>query len=441
MDAKRAVTGKQAAGYRAQKGRKGRTQLLDGVVRMTGYKRHYAAWLLRNFGKSRLVRALDGKPVRLVVGRRNKRRPVVRPRKYDERVRKVLVYLWDCFDQMCGKRLVAILPQMLAVLIRHRRLAKSEPAYGKLRHISAATIDRLLAEERARRRLKGISHTKPSSLLKSSIPIMISSELPRDKPGFFQIDLVGHDGGNPNGQYAFSLTAVELCSGWVEPRILLNKARRWPKDAIVSVKEASPVPLEALHSDCDSAFLNETLQNWAREEGVRYARGRPYHCNDTCYVEQKNYNIVRQAVGYLRYETEEEVALIRQLYGDLRLLINFFYPSVKLLEKKRIDGRIRKRYDSPRTPADRLLESQSVAPAVKQRLKKQREGLDPLVLKANIHRIQTELLALAKRKGIKVLYPGPAYPGARDLMMNRLYGPGPRQRGVSRYGSGSENLL
>ncbi len=113
-------------------------QLLDEVVRMTGYKRPYAAWLLRNFGKSRLVRGLDGKPVRLVVGARNKRRPVVRPRKSEERVKKALVYLWDCFHRMCGKRLEAILPQMPAVLIHHRRLAKSEPAYGKLRRISAA---------------------------------------------------------------------------------------------------------------------------------------------------------------------------------------------------------------------------------------------------------------------------------------------------------------
>jgi hypothetical protein len=441
MEQKRAVTGKQAANYRAQKGRRGRTRVLDTVVGVTGYKRHYAAWLLRNFGRQWLVRGLDGKAVRLVVGRRNKRRVVARPRTYDERVERVLVFVWECFDYMCGKRLAAILPRLLPLLVRHRRLKKSEPTYQKLLRISAATIDRLLAKERASRRLKGISHTKPSSQLKSSIPIVISSELPRDQPGCYQIDLVGHDGGNPNGQFAFSLTAIELYSGWVEPRILLNKAQRWSKEALISVKEASPVPLKCLHSDNDSAFLNEQLQRWARGAGICYARARPYHNNDTCYVEQKNYNIVRQAVGYLRYDSEEEVALIHLLYRQLRLLVNFFYPSVKLLEKKRIQGRISKRYDSPRTPADRLLEADCVTAAIKQQLSSQRDSLDPLVLKRDIERIQTQLLALGKRKGLKPLYPGPAYPGARDRMWEHLFGPTPPQRGVSRHGEAEENAL
>jgi hypothetical protein len=181
---------------------------------------------------------------------------------------------------------------------------------------------------------------------------VISSELPVDKPGTYQIDLVGHDGGNPNGQFAFSLNAIELYSGWVEPRILLNKAQRWSKEAVQSIRIASPIPLQGLHSDNDSAFLNEPLQSWCASQGIPYARGRPYHSNDTCYVEQKNFNIVRQAVGYARYETEEEVALIAKLYDNLRLLINFFYPSMKLLEKKRVNGRIRKRYVSrPRLPS------------------------------------------------------------------------------------------
>ena len=116
-----------------------------------------------------------------------------------------------------------------------------------------------------------------------------------------------------------------------------------------SIQIASPIPLQGLHSDNDSAFLNEPLQSWCATQGIGYSRARPYHSNDTCYVEQKNYNIVRQALGYARYETEQEVALIAKLYEQLRLLINFFYPSMKLLEKTRLHGRIRKRYDPPRT--------------------------------------------------------------------------------------------
>jgi len=422
MDQKRAVTGKLAAKYRACRERKQRGKILAQVQELTGYNRHYAGWLLRNFGKTRLLQDAEGKPVRLVVGSRNLRRQAVRPHTYDQAVKKLLVWLWECFDQMCGKRLVAVLPDVLPVLAKRQGLKKTAAAYQKLLHISAATIDRLLKPERAKRRLKGIGHTRPSSLLRSSIPIVISSELPVEKPGTYQIDLVGHDGGNPNGHFAFTLNAVELFSGWVEPRILLNKAQRWSKEAVKSIQIASPIPLQGLHSDNDSAFLNEPLQSWCASQGIPYSRARPYHSNDTCYVEQKNFNIVRQAVGYARYETEEEVALIAKLYGHLRLLINFFYPSMKLLEKKRVDGRIRKRYDQPRTPARRLLECAAIAPKIQSALGQQLHELDPFVLKNRISRLQTQLLALVRRKNMKIQYPGPAYPQATERMGRMLFG-------------------
>jgi hypothetical protein len=251
---------------------------------------------------------------------------------------------------------------------------------------------------------------------------VISSELPVDEPGHYQLDLVGHDGGNPNGQFAFTLNAVELFSGWVEPRILLNKAHRWSQQAMKSIQNASPLPLKGLHSDNDSAFLNEPLQSWCATQGIPYTRARPYHSNDTCYVEQKNYNIVRQAVGYARYETPEEVELIERLYENLRLLINFFYPSMKLLEKKRVGSRIHKHYDPPKTPARRLLDSGAIPAQIQSALRQQLHALDPLVLKGNIARIQTQLLALIRSKNMKVQYPGPAYPQARERKDRMLFG-------------------
>lgn len=416
LDQKQAVTAKQAARYRSQRRRGARSQMLDEVQRLTEYNRHYVAWLLRNVGRVRLLKAADGSLVKLLVGQHNKRRSTRRPRLYDQRVKKVLVYLWECFDQMCGKRLVAVLPQMVALLVHQGKLNKDDEAYAKLRQISAATIDRLLREERDKRRLKGIAHTRPSTTLKNSIPVVISSELRRDEPGHYQMDLVGHDGGNPNGHFAFTLTAVELYSGWVEPRILLNKAQRWTKSAVESLKNSAPVALRSLHSDNDTVFLNESLQSWCAAHGIRYARARPYHSNDTCYVEQKNYNIVRQTVGYARYETEEEVAVMARLYERLRLLINFFYPSMKLLEKKRVNGRIRKRYDKPRTPAARLLECASVSAQTKRRLRQQQATLDPMALKAQIVALQSRLLTLVRRKNMQILYPGPPDPHGRQRL-------------------------
>lgn len=423
MGEKRAVTGKQAENYRAARSHEERGRIIDGVVKHAGYSRHYAGWLLRNFGMSHLVRGRAGDAVRLVVGRYNPRRPVVRPLQYGEAVKKVVVHLWDCFDQMCGKRLVAVLPTLLPTLVKHKVVAKGSPVYRKLGQISAATIDRLLRAERSKRRLKGISHTKPSTALKNMIPIVISSELPRDEPGHYQIDLVGHDGGNPNGHFAFTLTAVELFSGWVELSPLLNKAHRWAKEAIKAVKARSPIPLKDLHSDSDSAFINEPVQSWCLRQNppIPYRRGRPYHSNDTCYVEQKNGNIVRGAVGYPRYETEEEVKLLGELYEDLRLLINFFYPSMKLLEKKRVNGRIRKFYDEPKTPARRLLDCPAVSWQAKRTLRSQASTLDPFVLKARITELQGRLLTLVKRKNMQILYPGPCYPQATERMKAQLF--------------------
>ena len=420
MEQKRAVTAKQAARYRAQKDRKGRAQVLEEVQRLTDYNRHYAAWLLRRHGTVRLMHLADGTLLKLVVGQRNQRRPTRRPCIYDQGVKKHLIGLWECFDQMCGKRLVAVLPQMLELLVKKGKMKRSDAAYKKLSRISASTIDRLLKDERARRRLKGMTHTRPSTALKNSIPVVISSELNRDEPGHYQMDLVGHEGGNPNGHFAFTLTAVELYSGWVEPHGLLNRARRWVKEAVERVKNEAPVPPKSIHSDNDSAFLNEPLQSWCAEQGIVFRRARPYHSNDTCFVEQKNFNIVRQAVGYARYETEEEVELLDRLYGKLRLLINFFYPSVKLLEKERVNGRIRKRYDKPQTPATRLLQCPAVSSAVKRRLRQQLAGLDPLELKRQIDAVQTKLLQLVRRKNLKIIHPGPPYPQAKERLMARL---------------------
>ena len=412
MEQRRAVSAKLAAKYRASTGRSQRSQVLQQVMELTGYTRHYAAWLLRNVGKSRLVQTSEGQTLKLVVGQHNKRRPTVRVCVYDAAVAKVIVALWESFDQMCGKRLAVILPQVLDRFFRYHQLPRKGALYQKLRRISASTIDRLLVGERTRRRLKGIAHTRPSTMLKARIPIVVSSELPREQPGYFQMDLVGHDGGNPNGQFAFTQNAVELYSGWVEPRILRNKAQSWVLKAAESVVVASPIAVRSFHTDNDSAFINEPLQAWCVQQGIGFSRARPYHSNDTCYVEQKNYNIVRQAVGYARYETEQEVQLIATLYEKLRLLINFFYPSMKLLHKSRRGARIYKQYDRPRTPAQRLLDCAQVAESAKDRLRRQMGSVDPFRLRAQIARLQEQLLQLVRKKNSRILYPGSPNPTA-----------------------------
>jgi len=422
MNQKRAVIGKLSKKYRGVKTKSDRIKILDDVVEITGYHRHYAAWLLRNYDKRKTVSGSTGEPVRLIVGLPTKRQKVDRPRTYDESVKRELVFIWEWFDQMCGKRLVALLPDILPVLVQQDRVTEGDDVYRKLIHISAATIDRILKPERAKRRLTGTTHTKPSSILKSQIPIIISSELNVTEPGHYQLDLVGHDGGNPNGHFSFTLNAVELSSGWVEPRILQNKAHRWAKEAIKDIKSRCPLPIASLHSDNDSVFINEHLQSWCVQQHIPYSRARPYHSNDTCYVEQKNYNIVRQAIGYARYDSQEEVAVIGKLYENLRLLINFFYPSMKLLKKYRVGSRIHKTYDTPKSPFRRILDSPQVPNTLKIKLRYQKRHLDPFALKKTIASLQGKLLELVRRKNMKILHPGPNYPQALEKHSKRLYG-------------------
>jgi len=421
MDQKRGVTGRLAAKYRGCRSRKERTRILDEMVELTGYHRKYAIHLLRNYGKRRHVRLAGGELRLLILGRKNRRKRADRPRKYGEAVRQELVFLWDCFG-LCGKRLKEAIRDLLPSLLKLGHFEKDGETHQALLAVSASTIDRLLAPERAKRLPKGISHTKPLSLLKAGIPIVVSSELNTVDPGHYQIDLVGHDGGNPNGQFGFSLNAVELSSGWIELRVVLNKAHSWTKKALQDIKANAPVPVLSLHSDNDSSFLNEPLQSWCADESIQYLRGRPYHSNDTCYIEQKNYNIVRQAVGYFRYETEEEIALIEALYFYLRPLVNFFFPSSRLLEKVRDGSRIRRRYDKPQSPYRRLLANERVDAALKTRLRHLKSQLDPFQLRANVSALQDQLIALQKKKGGAILFPGPSYPQAGEILERRLHG-------------------
>jgi len=421
MEAKRGVTGKLAAKYRGCKSRKERSQMLDELVDLAGYHRKYACYLLCHYGKRRYVRLPGGELRLLVVGRKNRRKRADRRRKYGEEVQEELVLLWDCFG-LCGKRLKEAIPDFLPSLLKLGRFERDGEIHRALLSVSASSIDRLLAPERAKRLPKGISHTKPLSILKAGIPIVVSSELNTVDPGHYQIDLVGHDGGNPNGQFAFSLNAVELSSGWIELRVILNKAHSWTKKALEDIKANAPVPIVSFHSDNDTSFLNEPVQSWCSGESIPYFRGRPYHSNDTCYIEQKNYNIVRQAVGYFRYETEEEIALIEALYCYLRPLVNFFFPSARLLEKVRDGSRIRRRYDKPQSPYRRLLANDRVDPALKTRLRHLKSHLDPFQLRANVSAIQEQLLALQKKKGGAILFPGPSYPQAGEILERRLHG-------------------
>jgi hypothetical protein len=373
--------------------KKEKQQMLDEFCRTTGYNRCYARWVLRHQQKRLAVR--PGVVVEADVKQRQKR---IKTRTYDEPVQRALVQIWQLLDYLCGKRLVAILPEIIAKLEEFKELRLEAEIKVKLLQLSAATADRLLQPERRKHELRGRGQTRPGTLLKHQIPIRTFADWNEQRPGFVELDLVGHDGGIGFGDYAQTLDMTDVCTGWTETIAVPNKAQVWVFEAIDKARGRLPFPLFGIDCDNGSEFINYELWRYCTEHGITFTRSRPYRKNDNCYVEQKNYSVVRRAVGYQRFDTSAEGLLLNRLYDTLRLYTNFFQPTMKLQSKERSGSRVKKLYDSPRTPYQRVLDSIHVAAADKDKLRRQYQQLNPAALKRQIRKLQKQLFACAKNK-------------------------------------------
>ena len=379
------------AGRYRKAGKKEKGAILDEFVELTGFARSYAALVLRNQG--RVVQVNRKLRVRGDVGKKLPR-PGRGPT-YDEQTVKVLVQVWRIMDYICGKRLAPVLGEMVERLLRHNELRCDAATRKKLARMSAPTIDRLLRPERQKYQLKGRSHTRPGTLLKHQIPMRTFSDWDEQQPGFLEIDLVGHDGGVIDSLHAFTLNATDIASGWNSSAALQNKAQVWTLAGVQKIRAKLPFPLLGIDSDNGSEFINQTLYDFCQEHKITFTRSRPYRKNDSCFVEQKNYSVVRRAVGYQRCETDEQLQLLNQLYEPLDLYTNFFQPSMKLKAKERHGARVKKKYDKARTPYQRLLDSSFIKAETKQQLRARYHALNPAQLKRQIEGLQRKLLATA----------------------------------------------
>jgi hypothetical protein len=268
----------------------------------------------------------------------------------------------------------------------------------KLLRVSAATIDRLLAPERRRLRVRGRSGTKPGSILKRQIPIRTFAEWDDHRPGFCEVDLVAHDGGSPYGEFCQTLDLTCVATGWTECRAVRNKAQRWCFEALLDIEESLPFPLLGLDSDNGSEFINDQLFRHCADRGITFTRSRPYRKNDNCFVEQKNWPVVRQNVGYARYDTEAELECLNELYAHLRLYVNYFQPQMKLVSKTRRGAKVTKRFDEARTPYQRVVASPDVGEEAKTLLRTTYLELNPAELKRQIAHLQERLLRINQTK-------------------------------------------
>lgn len=380
---------------RYQQARKGeRSRILDEFMHLTGLVRSYASHVLKHYGTSKSV-LVNGKRVVVVVGERSsgtKKRK--RPRRYDTAVVDTLKRLWALSNGLCGKRLVVFIRQTLPILERFGELKLHDAMRTKLLSVSPATIDRLLGPMKAQSRLKGRSHTKPGTLLKHHIPIRTFAEWDDAVPGFVEIDLVAHDGGVSYGDYCQTLDATDIATGWTETRAVPNKAQCHVFAALKDIRESLPFPLLGIDSDNGSEFINNDLWRYCQKEQITFTRSRPYRKNDTCFIEQKNYSVVRTTVGYYRYDHPEHLATLRELYEHLRLFTNFFQPSMKLREKVRIGSKVSRRHDQPTTPSQRVLAHPAVSAEVKDKLTAVYESLNPAHLMRCLTRLNSDCLRL-----------------------------------------------
>jgi hypothetical protein len=362
--------------------RTAKQQILDEFVAATGYHRKYAIHLLNH------------PPQRSTT----KRRP--RRSKYTGRVRAALEKVWRVANCMCGKRLVAVLPQYVAALARHGELDLDAETRLLLLTLSAATADRLLARVRAATKPHGLTTTKPGTLLKAAIPVRTFAEWDDARPGFMEVDLVAHCGVTTAGEYLNSLDMIDVKTRWVELAALRNRSQATVTAAIRDCQLRLPYPLLGLDSDNGSEFINHDLKRHCEQEHITFTRCRPYKKNDQAYVEQKNWTAVRQLVGYERYEGQLACAALQALYQPLRLYLNFFQPVMVLVEKQRFGATVKKRYDVPKTPYQRVLEAPEIAAATKERLRQLYDTLNPAELLRQIHHRQAALWQLACPAGV-----------------------------------------
>lgn len=381
LEERRAVSRETAKRYQKAP-KKEKTRVLDEFVNLTGYTRHHASQTLRTWGKR--------KPPKLTRDR---------PRIYGEKVFQALRKVWIVCDCICGKRFAPYLEEIMPILIKHKELTVDKETEEKLLRISAATIDRLLAPERAKYVLK--PRSKPETSLLNRIPVKTFSEWDRTPPGHLQVDLVEHNGGSTRGEYANTLVLTDVCTGWTEMRAVKNKAQVWVFEALKRKRKQIPFKVLGFHSDGGKEFINNQLERYCCKEEIAFTHSRRYRKNDNCHVEQKNGNVVRRSVGYCRYSGEQAVKMLNDLYAALKLYVNYFQPMMKLEEKTRIGSKVKKRYDKAKTPYRRALESFEVSEADKEKLRKQYAKLNPAELKREITRHQQRLLEhVTKRGGI-----------------------------------------
>lgn len=348
-----------------------KSRILSEFLEATGYSRKHAISILNHEHVSKATRS----------GRRAK---------LSQEAASAIVEAWLLADRICSKRLVPFLPELLGELEKAHLLNLSELDRKLLLSVSASTVDRILKPER-RKYARSRSTTKRASLLKSKVPIRTFTEWNDVRPGFFEIDTVSHCASSSAGAFVSTLNMTDIATCWTEPIAIFRKGSADVIGALECALSLLPFPLLGIDFDNGSEFLNEDLLAWCEERRITFTRSREYKKNDQAWIEEKNGSVVRRLVGRDRFEGQKTWRLLRQLYAEARLYINFFQPSQKLILKHRNGAKTYKKYDIARTPYQRVLDSPHIDETLKARLRETRETLSMVEIKKKLSHLQEEL--------------------------------------------------
>lgn len=369
---KKAVVEIFARGYRRAT-KKGKNLILTELIQLTGYNRCYARYILRNPSSQQIPKI------------RAKRRSIytfILPK-----LRKI----WQTANYACGKLLVVMIPEFLLQLEKYGEIQVTDDERKLLLRVSSSTIDRLLRNDKKAHGIKGRSGTKPGTLLKSQIPIKIFTPWNERKPGYTEIDLVAHCGDTLRGDFINTLDTVDIATGWSEKQALMGKGEYATLKAYDALEKRYPFPILGIDCDNGSEFINAHFFRMTQKRKITFTRARSGRKNDQAHIEQQNYSTVRKIVGYQRFETEKHLEVLNKIYGLLSDYLNFFIPTFKLVKKERIGSKIKRIYDSPKTPYQRVLEHPDIPEETKQKLKSKYESLNPAALLREINKLVYQL--------------------------------------------------
>ena len=341
-----------------------KNNILDEFCKVCGYNRKYA------------IRLLNQKSTDKCDWEKLKRGP---KNKYDHpEIIKILTRIWSATNLPCSKRLKSIIPLWLP----YYPYSLSEKTKEALLTISPATIDRVLSKHRSKYNKRGLSTTKPGSILKKHIPVK-TKQWDETRPGYLEADSVAHCGTSVSGSFVYTINCVDIATGWTEQRATWSRGERSTVTSIKSIEQS--LPFKILGFDCDNGaeFLNWHLMRYLtnRRKPITFTRSRAYYKNDNAHIEQKNWTHIRQYLGYDRFDNPILVDLLNDLYTtEWSLYFNYFIPSMKLIAKRRTGSKTEKIYDAPKTPFQRLQESEHINTRIKQEVRKTYQDLNPFQL-------------------------------------------------------------